>query len=76
MDNAKGNEQPVATPTGSDYASLTQAERHARAASLFTEEDVAAAEERLKEPGGVTLKQIWKSLWDHQNSRRVVSELE
>jgi len=68
MDNATVNEQPVAAPTGSDYASLTQAERHARYSHLWDLEEAerVAAEKRP----GITHQQFRKMLRDYENSRQ------
>ena len=70
MNNGTVNDQAVATQTGSDYASLTQAERHARAANRFTEEDLAEALRRIAEPSNVKLGDNWKQFCDYRNDRR------
>jgi hypothetical protein len=76
-ERAMSDEQRNAAQNESGPTPLTQAERRARAASLFTEDDLEEARRSVAEKrAGVTLKQIWKDLWDHQNSRRVGSEAE
>lgn len=64
------DERGITTPSEPAYASLTQAERHARAA-LFTEEDIEEARQSVAEKRpGVTLHSFRKMVRDYANNRQ------